>query len=122
MIYFMEEDKKQFSYTIKNVEHSDVSEEYLNSLSLTDEEKKEVLFQKLRYDNHIVYFERLWRDRILSMTDWLMVEDASINGEEIRQSDKFEEIKTYRKALRDYDPTIEDRPVRPKWVKLNQYI
>lgn len=122
MIYYMEEAKKLFKYEVNGVEHSDTSEEYLNTLNITKEEKDSILFERLRYNNHIVYFERLWRDRILSMTDWLMIEDATLDGSEIRGSERFDEIKAYRKALRDYDPINQDRPIRPKWVKLNQYL
>ncbi len=117
MQYYIEKPKQVFTYkTDDGLEHSNINADYINKLAL-DDESRAFLFKKItKFYNQLEYFEKKWRNRQLTNTDWLMVEDATFGGQEIRDSIKFEEIKTYRKSLRNYKPKEEDRPIKPDWL------
>ena len=117
-VYYIEPKKRQCVYIIDNVTHTDLSFEYIDSLDISQEEKDGVKRQIERHFNLLPFYERQWRNKILELTDWLMVEDATFNGIEVRETEKFAEIKAYRKALREYDFLNEDRPDRPSWLKI----
>lgn len=117
MEYYVEKEKAIFSYTTSDgISHTDMSDDYLDSLELSDESKAKLIKDHVRFSNQLEYFERKWRNKILSLTDWLMVEDATFKDVEVRESEMFNDIKTYRKALRNYKPREEDRPTRPDWL------
>lgn len=118
MEYYIEKKKEVFSYTLNGIEHTEVTPEYVSALGGSDEDIKILEHELTRFNNQLNYFERKWRNKILALTDWLMVEDATYKGVEVRDSNMFDEIKAYRKALREYDPIAQDRPVRPSWVQI----
>lgn len=118
MEYYIEKPKRVYIYTINNVQHNNLTDEYINELEISNEDKEFIKKEIVRYYNQLPFYERKWRDKILTKTDWLMVEDATISGIEIRETEKYEEIKAYRKALREYDFINEDRPTRPSWLKV----
>ncbi len=59
--------------------------------------------------------ERLWRNKELNGTDWMLVHDATYAGKPLAGSPELEDIKVYRQALRAYNLTTDDRPERPQW-------
>jgi hypothetical protein len=117
-VYYIEPKKRQYVYTIDDVTHTDLSDEYIDNLEITEEDKIKIKHEIKRHFNLLSFYERQWRNKILELTDWLMVEDATFNGVEVRETEKFAEIKAYRKALREYDFINEDRPARPSWLKI----
>lgn len=118
MQYFIEKPKQVFSYTTGDgKQHYNTDIEYINELGLDEESKSSLLRSIARFNTELEFFEKRWRDRRLTESDWCMVEDAEIKGEEIRSSEKYTEIKEYRKALRRYNPITEDRPIKPNWLK-----
>ncbi len=62
-----------------------------------------------------MHYERKWRNNELLLTDALMFVDATYNGKLVKNSEYFQEILDYRKALRQYDLKYQPRPKRPNW-------
>lgn len=62
-----------------------------------------------------MYNERLWRNDELRATDNLLPEDATYNGQSVRNTEYYAQIMEYRKAIRDYDLKYMPRPVAPDW-------
>jgi hypothetical protein len=61
------------------------------------------------------YNERVWRNRELSSTDYMLIPDATYGGDIISETDKLQDIVNYRNQLRAYNLRDDDRPVRPEW-------
>jgi hypothetical protein len=59
--------------------------------------------------------ERIWRNKELRQTDYMLLSDASYDGVPLAGSQRLTEILAYRAELRLYDLRINDRPVRPVW-------
>jgi hypothetical protein len=69
--------------------------------------------------------ERAWRNKVLELTQWLVVRD----GEELEVGEgttlstlEFKELLVYRQLLRDWPsapdfPETEGRPVEPDWLE-----
>lgn len=119
MEYYIEKEKKVFSYTIDGVEYTNTNENFMKEIGLSDSDILIINNKHVKFLNQLEFFEKKWRNRIIKLTDYLMIEDATVNDIEIRGTEKFDEIKAYRKALKVYKPKEEDRPIRPSWVKLN---
>lgn len=117
MYYVIEEPKAIFGYTLNGVEHSRYDQEYFDELGLDANAISQVQHLRLVYENQLLHFEREWRNRQLTNTDWLMVPDATFGGEPLAGSSKYEDIRLYRDALRNYDFINEDRPEMPDWLK-----
>lgn len=117
-VYYIEPKKRQYVYTIDEVTHTDLSDEYIDNLEITEENKAKIKKEIIRHYNLLSFHERQWKNKILDLTDKFMVEDFTLGGIEIRETEKFAEIKAYRKALREYDFINEDRPARPSWLKI----
>jgi len=58
-------------------------------------------------------YERDWRNWELSETDWMLIPDATFNGELIAGSPIYDIVIAWRQALRDYDLRLESRPIKP---------
>lgn len=69
-----------------------------------------------RYLHQEKHYERNWRNYELTQSDWMLVSDATFEGENLAGSDRLEEIKEYRKKLREYDLTKPNRPIKPTWL------
>lgn len=117
-MYYIEKPKQVFSYTLYEETHYDTSNAYFSELGLSKEDIEVIKKAEIKFYNQLEYFEKKWANKILELTDFMMIEDATYNDLTIRESFMFEEIKDYRKKLRDYkDKTrIEDRPMRPSWL------
>lgn len=115
-MYQIEKPKRRFEYTIDGVVHSDTTPEYVDSLELNSEQKAEVVRLITKFHNQLAYYERKWRNRRLAETDWMMVPDATFGGEPLSGSDKLDEIIEYRRTLREYNLTTDDRPAKPAWL------
>lgn len=59
--------------------------------------------------------ERQWRNAELGVTDRLMLSDSTYNGQSVKGSSLETEILEYRRKLRLYNLTTDERPVRPDW-------
>ncbi|WP_095119246.1 phage tail assembly chaperone [Pseudomonas sp. Irchel s3f10] len=69
--------------------------------------------------------ERMWRDKALELTQWLVLRDAEElemgEGTTLR-TEEFKELLVYRQALRDWPnqpdfPDSHSRPVEPDWLE-----
>jgi len=69
--------------------------------------------------------ERVWRDKALDRTQWLVLRDAEElemgEGTTLR-SEEFKQLLAYRQALRDWPnnpdfPDARSRPVEPDWLE-----
>ena len=61
-------------------------------------------------------YERDWRNYELDSTDWMLVADATFGSEPLAGSDKLDEVMEYRRKLREYNLTTDDRPAKPDWL------
>lgn len=62
-----------------------------------------------------VHYEREWRNCELTLTDKLLLVDATYNSSPIRGSLTESDVLDYRKKLREYDLKYMPRPTRPEW-------
>lgn len=118
--YYVEKPKQVFNYTTADgKEHFDITDEYINSLSLTDEVKDSLYLSIKRFNNHLVYFEKKWANEMLRQTDFMMVIDSTYNRQKIHQCFMLDDIINYRDNLRNYkiNPIELDRPKKPEWMK-----
>lgn len=107
----MMNDKRHFKYTDKNgVKQTDIE------VHVDDPEyyAKLVKAKDAFYDAEKIR-ERKWRNTQLTESDWMLLPDATFKGEPVTGSVYEEEILEYRKALRDYNLTTDERPESPDW-------
>ncbi len=88
-----------------------------NDLDDVSQEIRELFMdrhEKWKAGNNMI--EREWRNNELLETDWMMIPDASFKGVDLEGSYYLHEVKAYRKALREYDLTYPNRPIKPKFL------
>lgn len=63
--------------------------------------------------------ERQWRNETLNSLSWMFEPEATYGGSPIGGSGDpmYEDILQYRRDLRSYNLTTDDRPTPPQWLK-----
>ena len=100
--------KRQFTFTVGD------NPAVLGVGDLDDHPQVKPIYEK--WLNSQKAYERDWRNHELSETDWMLVADATFGGEPLAGSDKLDEIIEYRRTLREYNLTTDDRPAKPAWL------
>lgn len=103
--------KRTFGYTDKNGDKQTDIDIYVED---TEYYEKLVKAKNTFYETEKIR-EREWRNSALTECDWMLLPDATFNGELVSGSDYETEIKEYRAKLREYNLTTDSRPEKPSW-------
>ncbi|EKD9324332.1 hypothetical protein OS347_000757 [Vibrio vulnificus] len=104
--------KRVFTFTLGD-SPSVLTKDAIANLSESDKPRITSIYQNWLESE--VPYERDWRNHELSITDFMMMPDATYKKQLIKGSLFETEIINYRNALREYNLKDEDRPIRPTW-------
>ncbi len=108
--------KRPFRFRLPNgTVETNTDPAYLKTLVMTDEFIQK---RQQQYEAHLrseMYNERRWRNAELTLTDKLLLPDATYHSQKVQGNIMYDEIMAYRRALRDYDLKYQSRPERPDW-------
>ncbi|MCU8498504.1 phage tail assembly chaperone [Vibrio vulnificus] len=104
--------KRVFTFTLEG--SSDVlTKDDIPNLSESDKTRITNIYQNWLESE--TSYERAWRNHELSVTDFMMMPDATYKKVLIKGSIYESEVLAYRAALREYNLKDQDRPTRPVW-------